>query len=47
MVAEADLAEVHDSLRLRKIGTRSDQFKRQLRPRPPAVQSPEDGTPSA
>ncbi|GAA3957496.1 hypothetical protein [Actinoplanes auranticolor] len=35
MVAEADLAEIHESLQLRKIGARSGQFKQQLRTRAP------------
>ncbi|MFI7546753.1 hypothetical protein [Actinoplanes sp. NPDC049599] len=34
MIAEADLAEIHEGLRLRKIGARSAEFKRQFLARP-------------
>jgi hypothetical protein len=42
MVAEADVAEIHESLQLRKIGTRSARFRRELRTRPGLTPLPED-----
>jgi hypothetical protein len=34
MIAEADLAEIHRGLNLRKIGTRSDRFRREFQRTP-------------
>jgi hypothetical protein len=45
MVAEADLAEVHESLRLRKIGPRSAEFKRAIQPRSIAASTPKVSRP--
>jgi hypothetical protein len=45
MVAEADLAEIHQSLQLRKIGSRSAEFERAIQPRPAPASAPKVSRP--
>ena len=45
MVAEADLAEIHQSLQLRRIGSRSAEFSRAIQPRPAPAGAPEVSRP--